>query len=107
MICAIPSCGTESGSHVICVYHRRNFRALSKYMQKKILVRLHDLVCERDRNICRHCEVPFPRKYVCADHFPVTKGSDVTIKFDVDACVCSCMRCNLSNAPLRRAPILR
>jgi hypothetical protein len=39
------------------------------------------------------------------DHFPVTKGSDEKVRFDVDAGVCSCAGCNTSGNKHRQASL--
>lgn len=53
---------------------------------------------------CFHCEKFYPRNQVCGDHFPHTKGSRPDLRYDVNNGVCSCAKCNVSNAPTRKKP---
>ena len=106
MICSVPKCGEESGSHVICPFHRKSFRRLSKTRQRSILALWHDFVCEKGqqpdgRYECFHCERYFDREEVCGDHWPKSKGASPQTKFDVEAGVPCCKDCNRSDNPAR------
>jgi hypothetical protein len=82
-------------------------RRLTPHEKKKLTILLHEFVRDKSEDpltglcTCHHCEKPFPRDMICADHFPVTKGSDETKRFDLSDVVPSCGRCNTSGAAPR------
>ena len=80
-------------------------------MAKRVMRVWHDIVTYKSFDIqtglyrCFHCKRLFPQNETCGDHFPHTKGSRPDLKFDTENGVCSCMRCNVSNSPTRRASL--
>ena len=95
--------------------NRKREKARRKAEHKKKLIELHNIVCERAKRMlgtheffkCFHCNQYFFRDEVCADHFPDTKAARPEIRYDPDACVCSCMACNTSGNKNRQASFKR
>lgn len=90
-------CGEPSGT--LLVHHEcRKFLLPSEHRRLTIL--WHHCVIDtaydaaRDEYQCHHCRRWFPRNMVIGDHFPVTKGADENVRFDVSKGVCSCSGCN-------------
>lgn len=97
---------------------RKKQKAKKDREDKRRLIELHNIVCERARVVCGdltryyayrcfHCRNLFPRDMVCADHFPITKARNPAIRYDPDACVCSCGPCNTSGNKDRAASFKR
>lgn len=108
MRCFIKSCADPSGPNVLCEYHRHNFRTIPIHTRKRVLIRLHELVCEkayddeRDQYQCFHCKDWFAKNEIIGDHYPDSKGAKPSIKFNIDCLVPSCKPCNRSDSPNRK-----
>ena len=106
-LCAVHECGEDPRGAVICSFHRKHLRSLSKYRQKELWKLWHTLVCEKSFNPnlekyqCFHCKLWFDREEVCGDHWPASKASRPCERFNVEAGVCCCKNCNRSDNPLR------
>lgn len=92
-------CGKESGTLLV---HHGCRKLLTPSDHRKLTVLWHNCVVakgydpEARRYFCHHCKNPFPRDRICGDHYPVTKGSDEKVRYDVACGVPSCSHCNTS-----------
>lgn len=99
-------CGVPSGTSLVCRDCRRH---LTKYRARQLIELWHEIIVARahdpktDRYQCFHCKDWFEKDMVCGDHFPVSKGSDENVRYDILAGKCSCRRCNTSGSPFRQA----
>lgn len=100
-------CGEPSGTLLV---HHDCRKLLTAAEHRRLTEFWHNIVCDRarepdGRRRCFHCGGLFGRVYVCGDHFPVTKGADEAVRFDVAAGVCSCRPCNTSGNSHRQDSI--
>jgi hypothetical protein len=103
-------CRQPCGTLLVCEPCRRR---LTPHEFNQITILLHQIVrsehTDPETGLCRchHCKEPFAPEFICADHFPVTKGSDETKRFDLAAVVPSDAGCNTSGTRDRQKSIAK